>query len=185
MSTLKKPRKVQKTLILLTFSVWHLNWLYNTEKTAHAGCFFIPHSFFAGVGEPNGLRLPGGRGLASPNTAVRCFGEARHENKERRKRGCASRPLRLCFRKGRQIPPPQPPAVPTPNSEGRGAVFWVKRVTKTKSNCYVLQLPPFCRQRRQNGAENHKGMQNDAKRLAAITTSLPIKEYRFLQIPTS
>ncbi len=88
--------------------MWHLNWLYNTEKTAHAGCFFIPHSFFAGVGEPNGLRLPGGRGLASKNTAVRCLDEARHENKERRKRGCASRPLRLCFRKGRQIPPPQP-----------------------------------------------------------------------------
>lgn len=52
---------------------------------------------------------------------------------------------------------------------------WTKRVTKTKSNCYVLQLPPFCRQRRQSRPENYKGMQNDAKRLAAITTSLPHK----------
>ena len=146
---------------------------------------FLSPTLFAGVGEPNGLRVPGGRGLASQNTAVRCFGEARHENKERRKRGYASRPLRLCFRKGRQIPPPQPPAVPTPNSEGRGAVFG--RSASRKQNPIAMYCN--CRHFAGNGGKMAqkitkacKTMQNGSPPLQRPS---PIKEYRFLQIPTS
>ena len=32
--------KVEKTLILLTFSLWHLNWLYNTNERHPFGCLF-------------------------------------------------------------------------------------------------------------------------------------------------
>ena len=145
------------------------------RKNSPCGLFFYPPLFFCGGGGTE--RPPGSRRswVSKPKHRGAVFGRSAS-----RKQGAAE--ARLClaprcdyvFGRADKSHPRNHRQCRLPTVRAAVRCFGEAR-HENKIQLLCIAIAAILPTRRQNGAENHKGMQNHAKRLAAITTSLPHK----------